>query len=175
MYDFKSVEKKWQDYWEKEKIYRFDPNSDKPIFSIDVPPRYASGKLHIGHATHYAHIDFIARYKRMRGYNVFYPLCFDVNGMPIEVSVEKKYGIKMRNTPRHEFIKLCEEFANENIGEMIRQFKILGEAMDPTIYYQTDAPYYRRITQLSFIKMFEKGLVYKAKHPVNWCPGAKPL
>ncbi len=170
MYDFKEREAKWQDFWEKEKIYRFDPKSDKPIYSIDVPPRYASGKLHIGHAVHYAHIDFIARYKRMRGYNVFYPLCFDVNGMPIEVNVEKKYGIKMRETPRQEFIKLCEEFANANIGEMIRQFKILGEAMDPSIYYQTDAPYYRRITQLSFIKMFEKGLVYKAKHPVNWCP-----
>ncbi len=170
MYDFKEREAHWQDFWEKEKIYRFDPESDKPVFSIDVPPRYASGKLHIGHATHYTHIDFIARYKRMRGYNVFYPLCFDVNGMPIEVNVEKKYGIKMRETPRQEFIKLCEEFANANIGEMIRQFKILGEAMDPTIYYQTDAPYYRRITQLSFIKMFEKGLVYKAKHPVNWCP-----
>ncbi len=170
MYDFKSVEAKWQDFWEKEKIYRFDFDSDKPVYSIDVPPRYASGRLHIGHATHYTHIDFIARYKRMRGYNVFYPLCFDVNGMPIEVNVEKKYGIKMRETDRHEFIKLCEEFANQNIGEMIRQFKILGEAMDPSIYYQTDAPYYRRITQLSFIKMFEKGLVYKSKHPVNWCP-----
>ncbi len=170
MYDFKSVEKKWQDYWENEKIYRFERDSDKPVFSIDVPPRYASGRLHIGHATHYSHIDIIARYRRMRGYNIFFPLCFDVNGMPIEVNVEKKHGIKMRETPRHEFIKLCEEFANANIGEMISQFKLLGESMDPSIYYQTDAPYYRRITQLSFIKMFEKGLVYKAKHPVNWCP-----
>ncbi len=170
MYDFKKSEARWQDYWEKEEIYRFDFNSDKPVFSIDVPPRYASGKLHIGHATHYTHIDIIARYKRMRGYNVFFPLCFDVNGMPIEVNVEKKYGIKMRDTPRQEFIKLCEEFANANIAEMIRQYKILGESMDPTIYYQTDAPYYRKITQLSFIKMFEEGLVYKAKHPVNWCP-----
>ncbi len=170
MYDFKKSEARWQNYWEKEKIYRFDFNSDKPVFSIDVPPRYASGKLHIGHATHYTHIDIIARYKRMRGYNVFFPLCFDVNGMPIEVNVEKKYGIKMRDTPRQEFIKLCEEFANANISEMIQQYKILGESMDPSIYYQTDAPYYRKITQLSFIKMFEKGLVYKAKHPVNWCP-----
>ncbi len=170
MYDFKEREAKWQDYWDKENLYRFDWNSNNKIFSIDVPPRYASGKLHIGHATHYTHIDIIARYKRMKGYNVFFPLCFDVNGMPIEVNVEKKYGIKMRETPRHEFIKLCEDFANANIGEMIRQYKILGESMDPSIYYQTDAPYYRRITQLSFIKMFEKGLVYKAKHPVNWCP-----
>ncbi len=170
MYDFKKSEAWWQDYWEKEKLYHFNFNTDKPIYSIDVPPRYASGRLHIGHAVHYSHIDMIARYKRMRGYEVFFPLCFDVNGMPIEVNVEKKHGIRMRDTPRQEFIKLCEEFANQNIGEMTRQYKILGESMDPTIYYQTDAPYYRRITQLSFIKMFEKGLVYKAKHPVNWCP-----
>ena len=170
MYDFKKSEEKWQDYWEKEKIYRFDPNSNKPVYSIDVPPRYASGRLHIGHATHYSHIDIIARYKRMRGYNVFFPLCFDVNGMPIEVNVEKKYKIKMRDTSRQEFIKLCREFANANIGEMINQFKILGESMDPALYYQTDASYYRLITQLSFIEIFKRGLVYKAKHPVNWCP-----
>lgn len=169
-YRIKEVEKKWQDYWESEKIYRFDPSSDRPIFSIDNPPRYASGKIHIGHATHYTHIDFIARYKRMRGYNVFFPLCFDVNGMPIEVNVEKKYGIKMRDVPRQEFIRMCEEFANQNIGDMILQYKILGESMDPTIYYQTDAPYYRKITQISFIDMLENGHVYKAEHPVNWCP-----
>ncbi len=169
-YDFKEVERKWQDYWEKEKIYRFDPNSDKPVYSIDNPPRYASARIHIGHATHYTHIDFIARYKRMRGYNVFFPLCFDVNGMPIEVNVEKKYGIRMREIPRQKFIKMCEDFANANIDGMIEQYKVLGESMDPSIYYQTDAPYYRKITQMSFIDMLENGHVYKAEHPVNWCP-----
>lgn len=169
-YDIKTSESKWQDYWEKEKIYHFDPNSDAEPYTIDNPPRYASGGLHIGHAVHYTHIDFVARYKRMRGYNVMFPLCFDVNGMPIEVNVEKKHGIKMRDTPRHEFTKLCEDFANSNIGEMKRQFKILGESMDPSVYYQTDAEYYRRITQITFIKMFKKGLVYKGEFPVNWCP-----
>jgi len=169
-YDIKKVEAKWQEFWEKEGVYHFDFNSDKPVYSIDNPPRYASGRLHIGHAVHYTHIDFIARYRRMRGYNVFFPLCFDVNGMPIEVNVEKKYGIRMRETDRHEFVKLCEEFAGANIGEMTRQYRILGESMDPTIYYQTDAPYYRRITQMTFVEMFNKGLVYKAEHPVNWCP-----
>ncbi|MCD6383452.1 MAG: valine--tRNA ligase [Thermoplasmata archaeon] len=168
--DIHEIERKWQDYWEKEEIYRYDPDSKKPVFSIDNPPRYASGKLHAGHAVHYTHIDFVARYKRMRGYNVFFPLCFDVNGMPIEVNVEKKYGIRMREYDRHKFIKLCEEFAQSNIGEMIRQFKVLGESMDPSIYYQTDDPNYRRLTQISFIRLYKKGEIYKGDYPVNWCP-----
>ncbi|MFP3318313.1 MAG: valine--tRNA ligase [Thermoplasmata archaeon] len=169
-YDAKNVEKKWQEFWEKEGIYRFDFNSNREIYSIDNPPRYASGALHLGHATHYTHIDFIARYKRMRGYNVFFPLCFDVNGMPIEVNVEKLNNIKMREMERHKFIQLCEEFANSKIDTMKMQFKILGESMDPTIYYQTDSPEYRRITQLTFLDAVEKGMVYRGMHPVNWCP-----
>jgi valyl-tRNA synthetase len=168
--DQKAVEKKWQDWWEENEIYRFDPKSDKEPYSIDNPPRYASGGLHVGHAVHYTHIDFAARYKRLRGYNVFFPLCFDTNGIPIEERVEKKLGITRKDIDRQEFIKLCREFANQNIAEMTRQFKILGESMDPSIYYQTDAEYYRRLTQLSFIDLFNKGLIYKGEHPVNWCP-----
>ncbi len=169
-YQRSSVEKKWQDAWEEWELYRFDPDSDAEPYTIDNPPRYASGALHIGHAVHYTHIDFAARYKRMRGYNVMFPLCFDVNGMPIEVNVEKKYGIKMRDTDRHEFIKMCRDFAGANIGEMKRQFKILGHSMDPSVYYQTDADYYRRITQLTFLDMYKKGYVYKGERPINWCP-----
>ncbi len=164
------IEKKWQDWWEKEEIYKFDPDSERQPYTIDNPPRYASGPLHIGHAVHYTHIDFAARYHRMLGKNVMFPLCFDVNGMPIEVNVEKKYGIRMKDHDRHEFIKLCEDFAEANIGEMTRQFKILGESMDPSVYYQTNAEYYRRLTQVSFIRLFRKGLIYKDRFPVNWCP-----
>jgi valyl-tRNA synthetase len=168
--DQKKIEKKWQDFWDEKEIYRFDPESKLPPFSVDNPPRYASGGLHIGHAVHYTHIDFAARYKRLRGYNVFFPLCFDTNGIPIEERVEKKMGITRIDIDRQEFIKLCREFANENIDGMTKQFKILGESMDPTIYYQTDAEYYRRLTQISFIELYHKGLVYKGEHPVNWCP-----
>ncbi|MCX8173905.1 MAG: valine--tRNA ligase [Thermoplasmata archaeon] len=169
-YRASDIEKKWQDWWEAEKIYTFEFESDKPYYSIDNPPRYASGALHMGHATHYTHIDFVARYKRLRGYNVFFPLCFDVNGTPIEVNVEKKRGITKKSVSRQEFIRLCSEFAESNIGEMTRQFKILGESMDPTIYYQTDAQYYRRLTQISFVRLFKQNLVYKGTAPVNWCP-----
>ena len=168
-YELKDVEKKWQDTWDVEKTYRFDVKSDSPVFSIDVPPRYASGGLHIGHATHYTHIDMIGRYRRLMGYNVFQPLCFDVNGMPIEVNVEKKYKVSPRETSRSEFTHLCSEFANSNISTMINQFKILGCGFDPSLYYQTDAEYYRRVTQISFLKMLEQGMVYKGMHPVNWC------
>ena len=169
-YDQKAIEKKWQDAWQKMTFYHFDFNSDKPVYSIDVPPRYASGPLHAGHAVHYTHIDFAARYKRMRGYNVFFPLCFDVNGIPIEERVERKLNITRKDIDRHEFTKLCSEFANKNIKTMTEQFIKLGESMDPTIYYQTDAEYYRRITQISFIELYNKGYIYKGEFPVNWCP-----
>ena len=169
-YDSASIEKQWQEMWKTEEIYHFDPKSDKPVFSIDNPPRYTSGPLHLGHATGYSLIDFAARYKRMAGHNVFFPLCFDVNGTPIEVKVEKKYNITKLDLPRQVYRKLCSEYANGFIDEMTHHFEILGESMDPSIYYQTDAPYYRRTTQLSFINLFHRGLVYKANFPVNWCP-----
>lgn len=168
-YDFKVAEKKWQKKWEEINIYHFDKNKE-PVYSIDNPPRYASGPLHIGHAVHYTHIDFVARYKRMRGYNVFFPLCFDVNGIPIEERVEKKMGITRKDIDRHEFVKLCRSFAEGNIGDMKKQFSMLGESMDPSIYYQTDAEYYRRITQISFIDLYDKGYIYQGEFPVNWCP-----
>ncbi len=168
-YDWRESEPKWQSKWKEWEIYRFDPSSEKDIFSIDNPPRYASGAIHLGHAYGYTVIDFAARYKRLKGYNVFFPLCFDVNGTPVEVRVEKVKGIKASDVPRKEFVKMCSEFAEKYIGEMIHQFEILGESMDPSIFYQTDAEYYRRLTQISFLRMFKKGLVYKGHFPVNWC------
>jgi valyl-tRNA synthetase len=169
-YDQKAIEQKWQKKWQEMKIYYFDFNSPKKPYSIDVPPRYASGPLHAGHAVHYTHIDFAARNKRMQNYNVFFPLCFDVNGIPIEERVERQLNITRKDIDRHEFIKLCSEFAQKNIATMTNQFIRLGESMDPSIYYQTDAEYYRRITQISFIELYRKGHIYKGEFPVNWCP-----
>ena len=168
-YDWRESEPKWQAKWKEWEIYRFDQSSDREIFSIDNPPRFASGNLHLGHAYGYTAIDFAARYKRLRGYNVFFPLCFDVNGTPVEVRVERVKGIRASDVPRQEFIRMCHEFAETYIGEMTRQFEMLGESMDPSIYYQTDAEYYRRLTQISFIRMHRKGLAYKGHFPVNWC------
>ena len=169
-YDQISLEKKWQKKWQEMRIYHFNIDSGKEPYSIDVPPRYASGPLHAGHAVHYTHIDFAARYKRMRGYEVFFPLCFDVNGIPIEERVERQLGITRKDIDRHRFTKLCSEFAEKNIKTMTEQFNILGESMDPSIYYQTNAEYYRRLTQISFIELYNKDLIYKGEFPVNWCP-----
>jgi valyl-tRNA synthetase len=88
-YEPHAAEKKWQDFWEREHVYCFDKRSNKPIFSIDTPPPTVSGKMHIGHSFSYSQQDFIVRYKRMAGFNVFYPFGIDNNGVPTERLVEK--------------------------------------------------------------------------------------
>ncbi len=168
--DLKNIEKKWQQKWKEMPEFKFDPNSERPVYSIDTPPRYASGVLHIGHATHYSHIDMVARYKRMRGYNVFFPLCYDVNGIPIEERVERALGITRLQIDRHRFIRLCKEFADKNIEGMTRQYEALGIVMDPSVYYRTDDPNFRKYTQIAFIRLYKRGLVYRGKFPINWCP-----
>jgi len=171
-YDWREVEPKWQRWWHENQTYEFDqsPEAADRAYLIDNPPRYASGGLHVGHAVHYTHIDMAARYKRMKGFNVMFPLCFDTNGIPIEERVERKLGVTRLDVDRHEFIEMCRNFANRNIEEMTHEFSVLGCSMDPSVYYQTDADYYRRVTQISFLEMFKRGLVYKGTFPVNWCP-----
>jgi len=169
-YSPQKVEPKWQQYWINNKIFKFEANSPKPVFSIDNPPRYTSGPLHMGHAIGYSLIDIVSRYKRMRGYNVFLPLCFDGNGMPIEVKVEKEFSVNKNNTDRDTLVKMCSDYSNSNIKEMKEQFIKLGIMMDESLYYQTDSPEYRKFTQITFLKLYEKGLVYRKEHPVIWCP-----
>jgi len=106
-YDWRVSEPKWQTKWKEWGLYRFNPKSRSEVYSIDNPPRYASGALHLGHAYGYTVIDFAARYKRLKGFNVFFPLCFDVNGTPVEVRVEKVKGVKASQVPRQEFIRMC--------------------------------------------------------------------
>ncbi|MCL5437551.1 MAG: valine--tRNA ligase [Candidatus Thermoplasmatota archaeon] len=169
-YSHTEEEPKWQEKWKEWKIYRFDPESNLPAYSIDNPPRYTSGSLHLGHATSYPMIDFAARYRRMRGYNVFFPLCFDTNGMPVETATEKKYGINKFTVDRKTYLRLCSEYANQFIETMTKQFDMLGMSLDSSLYYQTDSAEYRRITQITFLRMLKKGLAYRGTFPVNWCP-----
>ena len=86
------MEPKITGFWEKERVFVFDPESKKPVYSIDAPPPTVSGEIHMGHIFSYAQAEFIARYKRMRGFNVFYPFGLDNNGLPTELLVEKKHG-----------------------------------------------------------------------------------
>ncbi len=168
-YDHTVSEPEWQQKWKEWNIYRFDPSSKREVYSIDTPPRYTSGALHLGHATGYPMLDFAARYRRMRGYNVFFPLCFDTNGMPVETATEKKHGITKFSVDRKTYLRLCSEYAHQFIDTMTMQFEMLGMSLDPSIYYQTDAPAYRRITQITFLRMLDKGLAYRGTFPVNWC------
>jgi len=108
--DFKETEEKIRKFWEKEKIYKFDQKSKKKIYSIDTPPPTVSGKMHIGHAFSYSQQDFIARFHRMIGENVFYPFGTDDNGLATERLVEKEKKIHSKSMSRGEFIKLCLDF-----------------------------------------------------------------
>lgn len=164
--NFAEIEKKWQNKWEEEKIYHFDEKSNKKIYSIDSPPPFTSGKLHMGHVLSYAYFDFLARYKRMNNFNVLYPQGWDCQGFPTELKVEKKYG---RGLGRDEFKKKCVEWTEEFIGRMKEQMKMMGFSPDWRYEYKTMSPEYHRKVQYSLLKMYEDKLVYRGEHPVFWC------
>ena len=174
----KIKEKRWNieeelkliELWEKEKVYVFDySDASRPVFTIDTPPPYASGRWHIGAVAHYAHIDMIARAYRMLGYNVLVPFYADRNGLPVEVQVEKAYNIRAWEVPREEFLKLCKEFLDRVERELVEIVKRFGFSFQ--IWSNgTDSPEYRRITQATFIELYKRGLIYEAERPNNYCP-----
>ncbi len=169
--DILAIEKQWHEKWERDGTYRFDLRDKKsPIFSIDTPPPYPSGEFHMGTVLNWAYFDIVARYKRMRGYNVYFPQGWDCHGLPVEVEVEKKNKIKKTDIPPDKFRKLCEELVNKYIAVMKDSMVRLGYSMDWTTEYKTMDPDYWRRTQLSFILLYRKDFIYRGTHPVNWCP-----
>ncbi|MFA5091713.1 MAG: valine--tRNA ligase [Candidatus Paceibacterota bacterium] len=163
----RNIEEKWQKRWEEEGSFRFDENDEtRPIYSIDTPPPFTSGELHMGHVLSYSFIDFIARYKRMRGFNVYYPQGWDSQGFPTEVKVEKKFG----RLPPAEFREKCVEWTREFIARMKLQMQQMGFSPDWRYEYRTMEPDYHRKVQLSLRHMYEGKLVYMSKYPVYWCP-----
>lgn len=166
-----SIEKKWQKLWEEMAVYRFDWNDQKrPVFSIDTPPPYASGEFHTGLTLNWTYFDILARYKRMKGFNVFFPQGWDCHGLPVEVEVERINNIKKTDIPPDKFRKLCMKLVEENIAKMKESIIRLGCSIDWSTEYRTMNPDYWRRTQLSFILLYKKGFIYRGKHPVNWCP-----
>ncbi|MDK2796335.1 MAG: valyl-tRNA synthetase [Archaeoglobaceae archaeon] len=163
------VEEKWLKNWD-ERMYYFDWNSKKPHYIIDTPPPYPTGSFHIGHALNWCIIDFIARYKRMNGFEVMFPQGWDCHGLPTEVKVEEKYGIKKNEIDRAKFRELCINFTEENIKKMRATAKRLGFSIDWSKEYITMYPEYYKKTQISFVRMFKKGLIYRGYHPVIICP-----
>jgi len=168
-----SKEKEIQEFWQKNKIYKFDENSKK-IFSIDTPPPYPSGKpWHVGAAAHYSEIDMIARAARMLGFNVYFPIGMDRNGIAVERYAEKRFNINLHKMPREEFLKYCKQALDELEEEMIQILKMLGISGDFENYYQTDSEDYRALTQATFIELWNRGLIYFDTRPNNYCPVCK--
>jgi valyl-tRNA synthetase len=167
-YDFAEVEERWQRTWRDEENY-FDRNSDRPRFVIDTPPPYPTGNFHIGNALNWCYIDFIARYKRMQGYNVMFPQGWDCHGLPTEVKVEEIHGITKNDVSREEFRRMCRELTARNIELMRATLRRLGFSIDWSNEYITMRPEYFGKTQLSFLRMFREGYIYQAEHPVNFC------
>ncbi len=159
-----------QQYWQEKAIYRFDPGQGKPVFSIDSPPATVSGHLHLGHVYSYSQADFIARYKRMQGYAVFYPMGFDDNGLPTERLVEKRLGVRAAEVGRTDFIQKCLQVSDEEEKEYHALWQRLGRSIDWRHTYRTIDERSRRLAQASFLDLYRQDLVYRREAPSLWCP-----
>ena len=168
-YDHQAVEEKWRSKTYDD-IYRFDWESEKPQYIIDTPPPYPTGNLHIGNSLNWCYIDFVARYKRMCGYNVMFPQGWDCHGLPTEVKVEETHGITRHQIPRSEFRDLCRELTAKNIKKMKDTMNRLGFSIDWDCEYVTMDPRYYSMTQKSFVRMYADERIYQRDGPVNWCP-----
>ncbi len=160
------IEEELLKFWEEKEIYKF--KKDKKIFSIDTPPPTLSGKMHIGHAYSYSQTDFIARYKRMKGYNVFYPFGTDDNGLATEKLVQKQEKVNLRKIPRQEAIKICEKFLEKERPEFVKSYQRIGLSCDFNLKYSTIDEHSRKISQKTFIELAKKGLIYRKEGPVMW-------
>jgi len=169
-YDSKACEAKWQNAWIDWGVYSFDPESNKPIYSIDTPPPTVSGKMHIGHAFSYSQMDILVRYKRMKGFNIFFPFGTDDNGLPTERLVEREKKVKGTRMPRREFQKICLEYLKENTPAFIADWKSIGMSCDWSIHYSTINDHCQRISQKSFIDLYKAGREYRKNAPSIWCP-----
>jgi len=165
------IDKKLQQYWQDNKIYQWNPSEPRENnFIIDTPPPTVSGQLHIGHVFSYSHIDFIARFWRMFGKNVFYPIGYDDNGLPTERLVEKQKNIKAKHMRPEEFVKICQEVVSVEEDKFRALFEQMGYSFDWSLEYQTISSKTCQISQMSFLDLFAKGHIYRKNQPVLWDP-----
>src|SRR5712664_275861 len=183
------LEAKWVPRWEESGVYRFDrtrPRSE--VFSIDTPPPTVSGSLHVGHVFSYTHTDVIARYHRMRGRAVFYPMGWDDNGLPTERRVQNYYGVRCdpslpydpsftppAQPPKHpisvsrpNFIELCERLTAEDEKAFEHLWKYLCLSVDWSMTYATIGKRAQRVSQLAFLRMLKRGQAYRVEAPTLW-------
>ncbi|NOZ81780.1 MAG: valine--tRNA ligase [Candidatus Micrarchaeota archaeon] len=170
-FDHKEIEKRVSEFWMKSGIFSFKRDSNKPVFVIDTPPPFTSGVPHMGHALWWTWNDLIARYKRMRGFNVLLPQGWDCHGLPTELKVEKHYGISKDD--KENFLKACREWTEKCIERMKSKMIEMGYSADWSQEYSTDTEEYMGFVQKTLINLYEKGLLVRVKHPVMWCPRCK--
>ena len=160
-YDFKQVEKKWQDRWEETGVFHAKNEYNRPKFYCLVEFPYPAGQgLHVGHPRSYTALDIVARKKRLQGYNVLYPMGWDAFGLPTE-----NYAIKNHIHP--------EIVTHDNVAHFKQQLQSLGFSFDWSREVNTTDPSYYKWTQWIFLQLFKKGLAYKKEMAVNWCPSCK--
>lgn len=169
-YDPQEVEPRLSARWQQAGIYQFSPDDPRPVFSIDTPPPTISGDLHLGHMYSYTHPDIMARFRRMNGFSVYYPMGFDNNGLPTERLVEKRLGLSAAKMGRTAFIAQCLKTSQEAQVRYTAEFTRLGLSVDWMHTYRTIDENARRVSQYSFIELYRQGLAYRQEAPSTWCP-----
>lgn len=169
-YNFREAEPALAHLWDEKAIYAYDPAGSGPIYTIDTPPPTVSGALHIGSCFSFTHTDVIARFHRMRGERVFYPMGFDDNGLPTERFVEKTIGRKVTQMERSEFIGRCLELIGRTEDSFEAIWRRLGLSVDWSYRYSTISPQAQRTSQWSFIQLYQAGRAYTQSAPTLWCP-----
>ena len=183
------LEAKWMSRWEEAGVYRFPRSGSRAeVFSIDTPPPTVSGSLHVGHVFSFTHTDLIARFQRMRGKDVFYPMGWDDNGLPTERRVQNYYGVRCDpslpyvpnfeppaqppkpplSVSRPNFIELCDRLTKEDEQAFEKLWKTLGLSVDWSMTYATIGKRAQRVSQLAFLHHLQKGLAYQVEAPTLW-------
>src|SRR3954471_2691887 len=183
------LEAKWAARWESEGVYRFDrTRSRADVFSVDTPPPTVSGSLHVGHVFSYTHTDVIARFQRMRGKAVFYPMGWDDNGLPTERRVQNYYGVRCDpslayvpgfqppdkpgkhpiSVSRPNFIELCNRLTAEDEQAFEHLWRHLGLSVDWSLTYATIDRRAQRVSQTSFLRLLKRGVAYQLEAPTLW-------
>src|SRR6266699_956943 len=169
-YSPNTAEPQLQTFWQQAGTYHFSPGAEAPVYSIDIDPPTVSGNLHLGHVYSYSHTDFMARFWRMNGFNVYYPMGYDDNGLPTERLVEKRLGITAIKVGRRAFSEKCLEISVEEEKHYEVLWQRLGLSIDWRYSYRTIDKLPRRTSQLSFLDLYRKGLAYRREAPTIWCP-----
>ncbi len=168
-YNGQEIEKKMQKFWQENGIYKFVRDKSKPLFSVDTPPPTVNGKLHIGHIFSYTQAEIAARYKRMNGFNLYYPFGFDDNGLPSERLVEREHGVKAFEMSRNEFTNLCIATTQKYEEEFQSLWQSLGFSCDWDLNYSTISKESQKISQKLFIDLAKAKNAYIKESPVLWC------